>query len=70
MLKIVDLNRNEELSASSMGKVTGGMSCEEAVGVASCLSSLAGFFGSVGAPAVGLYTAGLAKGIMEGGCSP
>jgi hypothetical protein len=27
MLKIIDLNRNEELSASAMGKVAGGMPC-------------------------------------------
>jgi hypothetical protein len=48
MLTIVDLNRNEELSSSEMGKVGGGMSCEQVGAESDFYSAAAGAFRAAG----------------------
>jgi hypothetical protein len=72
MLKIVDLNRNEELSASRMGKVAGGMSCEDAKGVADDVEAFTSFWWAAGGLSDTEYLQGMseASGLRLGGCAP
>jgi hypothetical protein len=61
MLKIIDLNRDEELSASHMGKVAGGMDCDGAADVNTLLGIAGGILNGLGLKdaAWSLYNAGL-----------
>ena len=48
MLRIVDLNRAEELSSSGMARIAGGMSCETQGVLGGCLGDLRDAFNSLG----------------------
>jgi hypothetical protein len=68
MLMIIDLNRYEELSSSGMGKVAGGMPCEQAAQLADALDAEAGVWLKLGYQGAADYCGTLAMGIAAGAC--
>jgi hypothetical protein len=70
MLTIIDLNRNEELSASRMGKVAGGMSCGNALALVDGYLAIASVLGALGDTSGEANYSGKASGLIEGACGP
>jgi hypothetical protein len=65
MLKVVDLNRNEELSSSEMGKVGGGMSCETASTFVDTYIAIGDCWKALGSPASASESYGMAQGVAK-----
>jgi hypothetical protein len=68
MLTIVDLERNEELSSSSMGKVAGGMSCEAGKAVADIYDLTGSILHALGDDNGAMSFHDMAYGIELGAC--
>jgi hypothetical protein len=68
MLKIIDLNRNEELSAAGMGKVAGGMTCDQGIEYGDALGTIADVMYASGFASVGAAYANMAMGVYVGAC--
>jgi len=65
---VVDLPKAEELSPSEMGKVAGGLTCQQAEIQANVLSVIGQVYGQMGDTATQHYLNGEGQGLLDGAC--
>ena len=64
-MTIVDLHQEEELSASRMGKVAGGLDCETASTFSDTYIAIGDCWMALGSPASASYCYGMAEGVAK-----
>ncbi len=62
-------SRFECLTDDDLDQISGGMSCDRAVGLSKILMTMSDLYGQMGMPGVGLSFSGQALGVLQGACT-